>query len=80
MFSHIISSEDPAGFGKEHAIDEFWNGIETNGVFGQYISVLPELFNLIWTLCKVPGWDSKILPTPENDKSFGRVLEVCMHG
>ena len=64
------------GFQDEKDVKAFWNSLEEHAPYGQYLSVLPELFKLVYYMCFVPALKRKMLLTEHNNPGIGKVMKI----
>ena len=75
--SAYVCFSEGLGF-TEHQIqvNDFWASIEENAPYGQYLSVLSELFRTIYVLTKIPGMKERLILTETNNPGIGKIIGV----
>lgn len=75
--AYVCFSEGLGFTGNQDQVDEFWVSIEENAPYGQYLSVLHELFRFIYLLTKIPGMKERMILTENNNPGIGKIIGVC---
>lgn len=57
---------------------DFLEALQTGMVAQHYISVLPELKNLLFFVGRIPFIRSRIFPNTKDKTGIGRVMQVCL--
>lgn len=75
--AYVCFSEGLGFTQNQDEINEFWMSIEDNAPYGQYLSVLHELFRFISVLTKIPGMKERTILTESNNPGIGKIIGVC---
>lgn len=75
LSSYMCYSEGLQFGEDDEEADEFWESLEENAPYAQYISVYPGLFSLNWLLAGVPGLKEKVMLTEHNNPGIGRIIK-----
>lgn len=75
---HVCFSEGFDFTEDQTQLDNFWASIEENAPYGQYLSVIPELFKSIYALTKIPAMKERMILTETNNPGIGKIIEVWM--
>lgn len=74
--AYVCFSEGLGFTDKQDQVDEFWMSIEENAPYGQYLSVIHELFRFIYVLTKIPGMKERTILTENNNPGIGKIIGV----
>jgi hypothetical protein len=56
--------------------NQFWESMEKNAPYAQYLSAVHWLFSLTYYLTSIPALKSRMLLTEHNDLGVGRIVKV----
>ena len=73
---HVCFSEGLEFTEDQAQLDNFWASIEENAPYGQYLSVIPELFRSIYALTKIPVMKERMILTETNNPGIGKIIGV----